>query len=322
MLSTFIVTLLIGLTTPTAQPVVAEELYQVLFVQGQIQNKTSGAMLQRGDKLKATDKVVFKSKDAKAVVLSNAKGRFVMSANPTTAGSELAQVVSNIVSPLKTNAKLSTRGGETEDEKAKGVKDFKAHFGKKEEGMTPTFIVLGNEYIFGINRGVLQMKEDESIALAYAIENGSKGLKGLAEKPVQGQEYPKIFINKETFGGKFELSQITNFEFYRFNKTTKQKGDLLASFRPKFVNADEVKAAFKDYLSLTTVDESLKEYMAGNKEALAKLSSMSEEDKKVELLFYFLNEMYGTPTESGEINVNALKVDYDALHKFIKENKI
>jgi energy-coupling factor transporter ATP-binding protein EcfA2 len=318
MLSTFIVTLLIGLTTPNAQPVLAEELYQVLFVDGLIKNKTTGAMLQRGDKLKASDKVVFQSKGAKAVVLSNVKGRFVMAANPTTSGgSELAQVVGSIVSPLKTNAKLSTRGGETEDEKEKGVKDFKVHFGKKEDGVTPIFVVLGNEYGFKVNKGVLQMKDEDGIALSYATENGSKGIKSLGEK-----EGGKLIINKETFAGKFELSQLTNFEFYRFNKTTKQKGDLLASFRPKFVNVDEVKAAFKDYLSLTTVDESLKEYMAGNKEALSKLSTMNEEDKKVELLFYFLNEMYGTPTESGEINVNALKVDYDALHKFIKENKI
>jgi hypothetical protein len=316
MLSTFIVSLLIGLANPSIPQIEAEELYHVLFVQGQILNKTSGAMLQRGDKLKATDKVIFKSKDAKAVVMSNVRGRFVMSANPSKVGSELAEVVSNIVSPLKTNSKLSTRGGEVAGEVA--VKDFKAHFGKSENGVLPVYLIMGDKYEFKVDRGMLTLGTEDAIAVKYKLVNGTKGTKGLGNKDQTGT----MAIGKETFGGKIELTQITEFQFHKWNKTTKKVDEnVLASFRPIFINTEDVKASFKEYLATNPVDESLKKYMAGEKDSVERLAAMSEENKKVELLFYFLSELYAS-NESGEVNVNTVKVDYDVLTKFVKDNNL
>jgi|GEM_PF-3288323 len=316
MFSTFILSLLIGLATPTTQPVVTEELYHVLFVQGQILNKTSGAMLLRGDKLKATDKVVFRSKDGKAVVLSNTRGRFVMSANPSQVGSELADVVGNIVSPLKTNSKLSTRGGEVEGEDK--VKDFKAHFGKTENNVVPTYLIIGDKYEFKVDKGALKFETDESVAISYKSTDNKKGLKGLGAK-----EDGKIALGKETFAGKVDVSKLSVVEFRKWNKTTSKIDETpLASFRPVFIDAKELAASFKEYLGMTNVNETLAVYMANNKDALAKLPKMTSTEKKRELLFYFLSECYGTPSENGEVDVNTVKVDEHLLTKWLTDNKL
>ena len=316
MLSTFIVSLFFGFATPTANAVTTEELYHVLFIQGQILNKTTGAMLQRGDKLKATDKVTFKSSDAKAVVLSNVRGRFMMTANPSKVGSELGEVVSGIVSPLKTNSKLSTRGGEVEGEDA--VKDLKAHFGKTENNVVPTYLILGDKYNFKVDKGAMKLGDTEFIAMKFKTDSksGTVGMK---------QDGNATVINKESLAAKIDVSKIEYISLHKFDKSKGAAGvdaEAKAAFRPVFVNVEETKASFKEYLGMTNITETLTTYMAGNKEALAKLPKMSDIEKKTELLFYFLSEFHGTPNADGEIDVNAVKVDYDSLKKFIKENKL
>ncbi len=318
MFSTFILSLLIGFTTPTTQPVVTEELYHVLFVQGQILNKTSGAMLVRGDKLKATDKVVFKSKDGKAVVLSNTRGRFVMSANPAKGNSELGDVVSGIVSPIKTNAKLSTRGGEEE-----AVSDLKAHFGKAENEVIPTFIIIGDKYDFKVNKGALKLEANEFLAVYYKTSDGRKATKGLGSSGEPGATVTAL--NKESlFSGtnKVDHSKVIVMEFHKLTADKKVDANVLASFRPVFVNSTELAASFKEYLGLTNIDETLGVYMAGNPDALAKLPKMSAVEKKRELLFYFLSECYAVPAENGEVNVNTVKVDEHSLTKWLADNKL
>ena len=320
MFSTFILFLLIGLANPATQPVVAEELYHVLFVQGQIVNKTSGAMLQRGDKLKATDKVVFKSKDGKAVVLSNTRGRFVMSANPSTAGSELADVVGNIVSPLKTNSKLSTRGGEVAGEDA--VKDLKAHFGLTTDKVVPTFIIIGDDYKFKVDKGAMTLGDNQFIAMKFKTSDGKKGITGLAH------EGNATALKKDVLSKKLDVSKIEFIEFYQWNKdATPGSANMLgtkalAAFRPIFVDSKELMANFQAYLKETNMDETLKVYMTGNTEELAKIPKMTDTEKKRELLFYFLCECYAAPSENGEVNVNAVKVDGHALTKWITDNKL
>lgn len=316
MLSTFIISLLIGFATPTAQPVATEELYHVLFVQGQILNKTTGALLLRGDKLKATDKVAFKGADAKAIVLSNLRGRFVMSANPSKIGSEFAEVVGGIVSPLKTNSKLSTRGGEVEGEDA--VKDLKAHFGKTEGDVVPTYIIFGDKYSFKVDKGAMKLGDNDFLAMKYKSDakSGTIGMK---------QEGNAAIINKESLSAKVAIAELKHISLHKFDKTKGASGvdaTILASFKPVFVNTADLKTSFAEYLTMTNINESLATNMAGNKEALAKLPTMSDTDKKVELLFYYLSVCYVAPNEEGEINVNAMKVDYDVLKKFIKENKL
>lgn len=318
MLSTFIVSILIGFTTPTANAVMTEELYHVLFVQGQILNKSTGTMLQRGDKLKPTDKLTFKSTDAKAIVLSNVRGRFMMSANPSKINSELGDVVSGLVSPLKTNSKLSTRGGEVEGETA--VKDLKAHFGKAEDKLIPTYIILGDKYKFSVDKGAMKLGENEFIAMKIKTDNKNATI-GLKQ-----DNGTNTVINKESIVAK--VGDVSKIEYISLHKFDKPKGaagvdaNVIASFCPVFVNTEDLKVTFKEYLGMTNVNETLATYMAGNKEALAKLPAMSDLDKKVELLFYFLSECHGKPNAEGEVNVNSIKVDYDVLKAFIKENKI
>ncbi|OJJ19375.1 hypothetical protein BKI52_21435 [marine bacterium AO1-C] len=65
-----------------ATQAVAQDTYYILAVKGQILNNSTKKPLKARQKIKASDKVVFKSKSAQALIFSRGKGRFVLRLNP------------------------------------------------------------------------------------------------------------------------------------------------------------------------------------------------------------------------------------------------
>jgi hypothetical protein len=294
------------------QPSITAESYHILFIQGTIQNKNTGATLKRGDKLTTTDKVVFKSKDAKAVVLSTTRGRFVLAAKSNT-NSELADFVSNVVSPLKTNSKLSTRGGADDQN---GIQDLKAHFGKAtDEGNIPAFAMIGDEYSFKVDITKYPMNEQKFLSIYIQTTSGKKSLKSV-----------KFAGNKATLSkvGSFkniDLADVKLVEMHQYDKAKGPETAVLASFKPIFISSDDLKASFKEYLVMTeSIDEALQTYMADDKEVNEKIAKMAENDKKRELLYFFIQECYGQHSEEGSVDVNKIKVDESALNEWLKTN--
>ncbi len=296
--------------TPTTNIQLSNETYQVVFVQGNI--SIGGQALTRGASLNASQKVVFKGNDAKAVVISTTRGRFVLdSKKATPAGSELVAFIKDVVSPLKTNSKLSTRGGLNE----KGILDLEKHFGMqaKPEEFLPTFIMIGDNYEFKIGEKV----EANQIV---AVKTGAKmtGLKRV------GNMYA---ISKASVQDAKKVEII-----YAKKGTTKQ--DVRASFKPLFIESKDLKDGFEQYLKLVDIEEIVNINMkkandlevAANKLSAsdldAKIKKMTTPQKKALVLFYYLQESFGEMDAQGNIDVNKIKVDEDYLEKFINDNKL
>jgi hypothetical protein len=56
----------------------AADTYHVIHVNGTIQIRASGKLLEVGDKISSEDEIVFKTPDAAAAVISAEKGRFIL----------------------------------------------------------------------------------------------------------------------------------------------------------------------------------------------------------------------------------------------------
>ncbi|TAE70166.1 MAG: hypothetical protein EAZ85_12170 [Bacteroidetes bacterium] len=290
------------------------EVYQVVFVQGTIMNQTKNQAITRGGKISANDKVVFKSKDAKAVVISTTRGRFVLEGKKSKqAGNELVAFVNEVISPLKTNSKLSTRAGESDK-----VADLEKHFGLT-KGVSQ-FAIVGDVYSFKFTP-----KENAKLILVIHYNNGTK--QKVTSMAFSGSSYDlkkDVYFKEGTENVKFiEIYEATT------SKENKKPvlGDPKAGFKPLFIHKEELGASFKEYLAATKIDEALKSYMSADgkmkeTEIKAEMDKMSENRKKAELLFYFIQEGYGEINEEGVIDVNKIKADVQDLEKFVKENKL
>jgi hypothetical protein len=297
--------------SPQQQKADFDEVYQVVFVQGKILNQSKNQMLARGTKVSVRDKVVFKSKDAKAVVISSTRGRFILDSKKAKGnGSELIAFVNEVVSPLKTNSKLSTRAGANE----KGITNLGNHFGTDKNYVT-TFAILGDSYNFKYIP-----KDDRTVTFTIHY-NGEKS-RTLKVKFNQG-----IYeFNKENYF-KQNLDKVKRIDVYEaiFSKESKipNMGEIKATFKPLFLDKQELAGAFKDYLAAIDLDEAVKSYLKGTEEEnKAKFANMKESDKKREILYYFIQEAHGQVDAEGNLDVNKIKVDEVELDKFIKENNL
>ncbi|TAH29087.1 MAG: hypothetical protein EAZ06_07870 [Cytophagales bacterium] len=302
----------LSFTTP--QQPTYNEVYQVVFVQGNIVNQSkNNQAVTRGGKISANDKIVFKTKDAKAVVISTTRGRFVLEGKKSKqAGNELVAFVNEVISPLKTNSKLSTRAGESDK-----VMDLEKHFGLT-KGVSQ-FVILGNEYQFKF-----AVKEQRKLLLVTHYNDNTK--QKVSSLAFTGQSYDL----KKDVNFKDGLENIKYIEIYEASVSKENKkpilGDAKAGFKPLFIQKDELAAAFKDYLPTINVDEALKVYLSAGgtkpeQEVKSEMEKMSETRKKSEILFYFIQEGYGEANEEGVIDVNRIKADIMQLESFIKENK-
>ena len=317
LLFAFIFSLIFGFENNTSSQNKLDESFHIIFIQGTIQMKSSGETLKRGMQLKSSEKIVFKSKDAKAVVLSTTKGRFVLAPKQATASSELTAFVSEVVSPLKTNSKLSTRAGESE----KGIQDLKTHFGKVKDDFIPSFAIIGEEYLFKVDITKYPMNIKEKIlGVTYVKENQT------INKP-KGLTFQKnvATLSKNLQFKGIDLASIDYIKIHQIDMVEKKiVGEELASFKPIFIDSEELKASFQEYLSKVNINEALTGYLTDEKtteaEVSQKISKMNDVSKKRELLYFFMQECYGQFDENGKVDVQKLKIDEKSLENWLTQN--
>lgn len=237
------------------------EIYHIVHVKGKIKNKKTGKYLRVGDKIASTHQIAFSSTAAKAVVLSSKRGRFVLSANSKAkkVGNEFVAYVSNAVSPLQSNSKLSTRGGE--EEKIMDLKEYFVGKGKQEETEgNPVYAIVGDKVSLEVDEANYQL----TAAKVFVATAGSK--KALLGKPGSG----KITIDKAKLFGSDDPSKTTIWLFEKGGRKTE-----LVSFDIIFIEEDMLKVELKEYLSLFEGED------------------LKKEDKYKEL-FTFVQDVYGT----------------------------
>ncbi len=222
-----------------------DELYHVIVTQGVIVNKTSNEVLKRGMKIKAGDQVVFKSGNARAIVIGNRRGRFVLSPKEKQTSSELIATVFEAVSPLKTNSKLSTRGFEDAEE----VVNFRDYFGDT------TFAIVGNKLPVKVASNY-QMDDHNFFIVRYVYQGevvnklvGFKGSVLTLDKnelsSYKGKNYP---IN--------EVEQVSLYYVTGYDRSKGEKGNpqLITEFKPLFLTEKEVESTLKELKSIFTGD--------------------------------------------------------------------
>ncbi|WP_299461122.1 hypothetical protein [uncultured Microscilla sp.] len=89
---------------------IAQDTYYILAVKGKILNKKTNQYLKARQKIRSSDKVIFKDKNAKALIYSRGKGRFNLTLNPQNKKSPNELVVLVKKSIFSQQMRAFTRG--------------------------------------------------------------------------------------------------------------------------------------------------------------------------------------------------------------------
>lgn len=251
-----------------------EELYHVIMTQGAIFNTSSNSLLTRGATIKSTDKVVFKSNDARAIMLSQTRGRFVMTPKPKAQGSELAAVVKEVASPLKANTQLSTRGFDDSEP----IVNFKDYFGDS------TFFVIGEELVFKVNTSKYPLDQKNQLVMVYEYKGDRPDFKGKVVKKTTGFEGNVVSIHKNTHftyrDSPINIDEVESIDIYHFRNmdanNRPETKETLTSFRLVFKDEADLEEELKTYLSFYQTDE----------------EELSNE-KTFNLVSSYINDVYG-----------------------------
>ncbi|MDX2303127.1 MAG: hypothetical protein NW226_10020 [Microscillaceae bacterium] len=242
MLLAILFSLIFNFSTSTVHsPQTNVELYHVIVTNGVIINKKTGQELKRGAKISSTDEVLFKSKDAKAIVISTKRGRFVLAPKKTSSGSELVAFVNDVVSPLKSNSKLSTRGLEDSEE----ISDLQNHFGDS------VYVILGDTMAFKV-AGIYPMNANNFLTLRYVY-------KGTPINKVIGHagniatlDKNKQFVYKNEVIPVEEIEKVDLYYLKGFKEENNGKGipELITSFKLIFLDKEAISAELREYATL------------------------------------------------------------------------
>lgn len=95
----------------------AQDCYIVMKIKGSILLESTGKALQKDDQVCSSDNVIFKSKDAVAIVHSPTKGRYTLKANKSRISELEGMIVCSLNNALsKSKNTLDTRSGDNPDE--------------------------------------------------------------------------------------------------------------------------------------------------------------------------------------------------------------
>jgi hypothetical protein len=216
------------------------ETYHIVHIQGDIQHVSKNVSLQRGMTIYATDKVLFKSSTAKAVVISSAKGRFVLAPpaqNKAAKFQEVVVVLSEVIFPIKkTNANLSIRavGGEQ-------VFDLKQYFG---EGQ---YYIIGDMLKVRVSQEKYPLNDNKSIVYRFIYQGKAINRKVIYTEDVIQISAKELFTDKE--GKAIDPADVEAVELYQFTATPKSAEKILI-FQPIFLPEEELKESLNAFLKV------------------------------------------------------------------------
>lgn len=211
-----------------------ENTYYVIHVSGSILvNQTE--TLKRGMHVKATDKITFKTKDAKAIVISNDKGRYTIAVpekNQNENFKELMVLLNTTLLPLKKTANLSTRSIGTSDI----VRDIRSHLGDT------AFFIIGNKLNVQVHPEKYPLNEERFFAIRY-IYGGEPVAKKI---PFSGNMLllDKNLLFKTKEGQEINPQTVEKVEVY-YHITKPKSSTLLTVCKIDFIDEQELKNEFQ-----------------------------------------------------------------------------
>jgi len=201
--------------------------YYVLYLKGKIQNIANQQLIKVGDKISDQDAVKFLSKDAKAVVISNKAGRFVLKPESEKADNELQNLVSTVLFPDKANIQLSSRTALN--------KDMQGYFGEK-------FAIIDTELAVPFD-SLMYPASNHVFVFRFKNENGA-----VSEKILPVQNGKLVFNKFSLFENHpdFWENESTNGELVYFEEQTENE-KIVAKFTLNFIDEDLLYAALQPF---------------------------------------------------------------------------
>lgn len=215
---------------------VAAQTYYFVQVDGKI--SSGGSALAKGSKVSASSKIKI-APGAKAVVMSSTSGRFVLPKPGTSKTSEFEDILTNVISPLKTNGQASTRGAEDE------IVDLAFYF---TEGQ---FAVLSDTLTFQLDESTYPLEDGKSF-VAFSYKYQGKSINKVI--PFSGNlvtlDKNLLFVTKA--GEPIPVEDVDNVTVYYFKDYASKDRVKLTTFNPVFVDLEELKG---DLDFLTEMEE-------------------------------------------------------------------
>lgn len=229
-----------------------EETYHVIVTSGTIVNKTNNQPLQRGMKISAKDQVVFKSSKAKAIVIGTKRGRFVLSARSSATSSELVAFVTEVLSPLKSNSKLSSRDGDSDvvynfEDFFYGIETPELRADIEQNNIIRNFVVLGDALKFRLLQKTHPLDKHNFLVIRYIYQG--KAISKIF--PHKGDEVTlskqELFTHK---GTEIPVDAVNSVELYFLrdydpSQGKKGKRSFLVKFKPIFLDEAEMTSTFE-----------------------------------------------------------------------------
>ena len=248
------------------------ETYYVIQLKGKIVNVETSQALKAGDKLTPETKLKFTSLDAKAILISNSRGRFIISGKHVSKpnDSEVTEFVKNVLlSHDKDDYRyMSTRGTTDHVDNA----ELESYFG------VGKFFIVGKSLTLKINNEKYPLSDSKYFIIKY------KSALGMVDKKITGTD-GLITIDKEhlyNINGKPIIPEsIKKMDLYFYDATTKYE-DYITSFNPVFVSESQLDTEMNVQIQLF------------------KSLNLTKEETKTELQSYF-SYAYG-PTDAPTLD--------------------
>jgi hypothetical protein len=192
--------------------------YTAIHVMGKIYLPDRQEYLKRGTKIAESENLEFQSSDAKAAMLSNSRGRYVIQPGPKAASeNNFSFALSSVITPVK--GQMSTRAGGINN-----LLDF-----EKQLGEAPV-AWLAEELAFDVSSSAYPIDDNQFFYVAYTYQNET------INKKLSNEGQSLKFIKSEIFkvdDQPVSSDKISDMELYYYDA---DKGEAQLVVKPQLVN--------------------------------------------------------------------------------------
>lgn len=207
------------------------QVYQVLHLKGEIIRVKDGELLKPGDKLDASEKINFMSKDAMAAVLSADKGRYIIKANESTEKqSDLIYVLKSAMAPVKGG--MSTRAAGINN-----LVDFQLYFGQV------PYVWAGDQIRLDVSSQAFPMNEKKFFYIQYDLNGESMNKMLTYDDDELIMEKDKLFLIDERA---VSPADIDNYKLFYYD-STKEESSLITEIDFVLIDAKTLKNLYEQY---------------------------------------------------------------------------
>lgn len=220
------------------------EVYNIVKVDGEIINRTTGKLLVAGDVIKPTDQLEFKNNYAMAIAISSTRGKFTIRLPEQDQdlfnNSQLLAMANTAAYPVESRAQLSVRAVGIME-----IKDLTKYFG------TGDFFILGDKLSIRLSKTYYPLDENNFIVFTYQGKEKTVSKKiGFTGQTIEIDKNQIISSPEDIIKGN-TLPKVSIYKYDNLKKTS----TLITQVNFVFLNPDQVKKEFEFIVPLLKQDK-------------------------------------------------------------------